>query len=483
MDVLDSLGFYPSSYSTAIGLFTRLLGVIYVFVYFPFLFQIKGLLGKDGIRPVSHFVKFVKKRLGKSCYYRLPSLFWINSSDMAQLLLIWSGIFLGFMLIFSPYQALVLFLLYLIHLSLTSVGQDFLSFGWETFLMEITVATFLTVATVPYSIFGWIALNFLLLRFHVQAGVSKIFSHDPNWRNLTAISYHYLTQPLPNTIAWYFHKFPMWFHKASTALMFFIEIVAPMAIFALPEIRLAVFLLLAGLQAFIWLTGNLSYLNHLTAILCLILINNKFFDPFFSYSIEGFPPSSTLWQIVIETLGFAYLVLQMINLWQTFFPNYLLNRILAAVQPFHISYPHGLFAVMTTKRYEIIIEGSNDAETWHEYEFFYKPGDLSWRPRRISPYQPRLDWQAWFLPFAHFQHQIWFQIFLTRLLQGTPQVVKLLKHNPFRHAPPKYIRVLMYDYVFTTVQEKAATGNWWKRELVGPYTSILQLQASKETSD
>jgi hypothetical protein len=474
-NLLDFFALEPSSYSIATHLFVRLLGLIYLFAYFPFLFQIKGLIGANGIRPVASYLKAIQARTGPMRYFYVPTLLWFNTSNSALFLLIGCGMLFASLLLLDIYPALMLILLYLIHLSLTSAGQEFLSFGWETFLMEITLGGFFTIATEPLNTFGWIGLNVLLLRIYLQAGVSKLFSHDPNWRNLTAIWYHYLSQPLPNTLAWYFHKLPMGFHKASTCSMFFAELIVPLAIFSPAEVRLGVFLLFVGLQFFIWFTGNFSYLNHMTVVFCLILLHNRYLG-----ALEGIvpahEPSELLWRILISIGAIAFLGLQLICLIHTFYPARLFRRILSWVSPCHIAYPHGIFAIMTTKRYEIIVEGSDDGEQWREYQFFYKPGDLAWRPRRISPYQPRIDWQAWFLPFDNFEEQHWFQAFLGKILQGSPEVLKLLKFNPFPEKPPQFVRALMYDYEYTSFEERAKTGHWWKRTLIGEYAPALQLR-------
>lgn len=470
----DTFGLNPSSYSIAIALFTRLLGAIYVIAYVPFLFQIRGLIGANGILPVASYLTFIKSRFGKKRFYYVPTLLWLNASDKALLFLLWSGIALGVLLMFGVFPPLILLLLYLTHLSLTSVGQDFLSFGWETFLMEMTVCLMLTSATHPFNVFGWISLNFLLLRFHIMAGASKLLSHDRSWRNLSALSYHYLTQPLPNTAAYYFHKFPLWFHKLSAFLMFYIELIVPLAIFSPPEIRLFVFIQLVALQIGIWFTGNLSYLNYLTVAICTILLHNRYLEPIFGEPVVV-PPSPEIWQLIVSVLGATLFLLQIISFSYPFFKRPLSRRILSAVSSFHIAYPHGIFAVMTTKRFEIIVEGSNDGLLWQEYHFFFKPGDLSHRPKRVAPYQPRLDWQAWFLPFTSFQSEQWFQQFLLKLLQGKPEVAKLLKFNPFTEKPPLYVRALIYDYEFTTLKEKAETGNWWKRKLIGQFSPTLHL--------
>lgn len=474
--LLDPLAFDPAPYSIAIELFLRLLGLIYLFVYVPFLFQIRGLLGNDGILPVASYLDFVKERIPSAKrFYYMPTLFWINVSDAALLALVWAGIVLGTLLLFGIATPAVLLLLYLVHLSLTSAGQDFLGFGWETLLLEITAAAFLMTATTPYNTFGWIALNFILLRFHLQAGASKLLSGDRSWRELTALKYHYLTQPIPNLAAWYFHKLPMWIHQLGVIATFYFELIVPLAIFSPPLVRLLVAIQLMGLQLMIWFTGNLSYLNHMTAALCVILIHNRYLEPWLGPAPAVPAEASWIgWQWFISLLAIAFLLLQVISLCHYFFPRQVWRHILNWVSPFHLAHPHQLFSMMTTKRHEIIIEGSDDGDHWKEYAFFHKPGDVSRRPSRISPYQPRLDWQAWFLPFAPFDQQHWFQQFLVKLMQGSQPVLGLLKHNPFPAKPPRYMRVLLYDYEFTTSAERQQTGHWWKRTLVGTYAGPYQ---------
>ena len=144
--------------------------------------------------------------------------------------------------------------------------------------------------------------------------------------------------------------------------------------------------------------------------------------------------------------------------------------------PFDLVNSYGLFAVMTTSRTEIVVEGSNDGQTWQAYEFKYKPGDLARRPPWVAPYQPRLDWQMWFAALGSYQENPWFANFMIRLMQGTPEVTALLEKNPFPNGPPLYIRAVAYDYQFTDFTARRATGDWWRRERKGLYFPEVSLR-------
>lgn len=457
--------FHPASYQIAIHLFPRLIGLIYLFLFFPFLFQIRGLLGEQGILPIKRYLQNASY-LGKRRFYWIPTLFWLFSSDRALLATLAIALLLSLALILGGPPLVLLPLLYLLHLSIVSGGQDFLSFGWEMFFIEIVCnAFFLSMGP---NLFVWMSINLLLFRFNFQAGISKLLSGDRNWRSLTALKFHYQSQPLPNTQAWYFEKLPLWFHKLSTLFMFFAELVAPFAIFGGERMRLIAFIFLGGLQLIIWFTGNFSYLNHMTLCFCTLLLGDSYL-----FAAPAQEPSSSL---LLSSVGALLIALQLISLWNYFLPNRRLQTILGWLSPFHLINRYGIFAVMTTRRDEIVVEGSEDGVHWEEYLFRYKPSEVGRRPRRISPYQPRLDWQAWFLPFSDFSSRVWFQNFLLRLLQGSPPVLKLLRHNPFPEKPPKYIRALVYEYEFSDAKTKRESGAWWSRRLLGAYSTVFSLK-------
>lgn len=465
--------FFPQDYTIVIHLFPRLLGLIYFVAFGAFLFQIKGLLGDNGILPVSSFLRWIHGRFGKRGYWLVPSLFWLRSDNRALMGLVIAGTLCSLGLIFGTNPSLFLALVFILYLSLVAVGQDFLSFGWESFLLEITFnAFFLSLTTTP-NVMMWVSINLLLFRFHFEGGIVKLLSKDPNWRNLTGVAYHYQSQPIPNMIAWYAYKLPMWFQKTSTFLMLAIEIVIAFAMVGNESMRFVVFLAFAGLQFTIWLTGNFSFLNHLTLVFSTLLIGNTYLSPFFQIPTPS--PSPEVLDMLCTTVGTGLVILQTLQIWQHFVHNPLIQSWLRHLAPLHIINRYGIFAVMTTTRNEVIFEGSYDGTHWEEYTFFYKPSDIKKRPRRISPYQPRIDWQAWFLPLGGYRFDPWFENFIFHLLKGSPDVLSLIDHNPFPDKPPQLVRTTLYEYQFSSAEEKQKFGWWWRREYKGIFTPPFSL--------
>jgi len=144
---------------------------------------------------------------------------------------------------------------------------------------------------------------------------------------------------------------------------------------------------------------------------------------------------------------------------------------------------YGLFAVMTTERPEINIEGTLDGESWQPYVFHYKPGPLDRAPVWNAPHQPRLDWQMWFAALGDYRRNTWLGNLMTRLLQGEPSVIELLEGNPFQDEPPKQVRAIIYRYELTNREERDTTGRWWKRRGRALYAPILGVQIEPSSTE
>jgi len=321
----------------------------------------------------------------------------------------------------------------------------------------------------------------LIFKFIFLSGYVKLASGDTTWRDLTALTYHFQTQPLPTMLAWYAHQLPLWWHKFTTVIMYAIELVIPFFVFGPRNVRIIAASSIILLQFLILLTGNYTFFNLLTIGLMIFLLDDallkRFMPRILTRRLKQTPiklksrfaiPLFAIIIIFLSTAQFARALSVPITT-----P---VETVLRTIQPFYIASTYGLFAVMTTTRNEIIVQGSNDGQTWKEYEFKFKPSDLGQAPKWNAPHQPRLDWQMWFASLSPYQYNPWFVNFMARLLLGSDSVIALLEHNPFPNAPPKYVRAEFYEYRFTNSQVRASTGNWWHREYKGAYLPQISLE-------
>ena len=321
----------------------------------------------------------------------------------------------------------------------------------------------------------------------------KLSSGDPSWRNLTALSFHYQTQPLPTWLAWYANQWPLWFQKASCVLMFAVELIVPFLIFAPRRLRFLGGSALLGLQILILLTGNYAFFNLLTLALCLLLFDDSALGMVLPKALverlsrPHEPRKRPHWHRAtawVAAIIFVPLSLAQVDL-SMGAPLAVPHPLESADEwllPLRTINGYGLFAVMTTERREIIVEGSDDGVTWLPYEFKYKPGELNRHPTFVAPHQPRLDWQMWFAALGNYRHHPWFVAFCIRLLQGKPEVLALLRNNPFLDHAPRFVRAELYDYDFTESAERRTSGAWWRRERVGEYLPTISLESLRNSS-
>ncbi len=481
------------TYVLAGWLFLRLVGLIYLVAFVSLARQMKGLIGQEGILPAVEVLERGRS-WGSKRFYLLPTLCWLNTSDRFLLLLAWSGAGLSVLVVIGFAPALVLLALWSLYLSLFTVSRVFLGYQWDVLLLETGfLAIFLAPpeaaprfppSATPSPIVLWL-MWWLLFRLMFSSGLAKLTSGDPTWRRLIALRFHYETQPLPTPVAWQAHQLPLIFHRASAAVMFGIEIFAPLLMFGSGPSRTAAAFLFIAFMVLIQLSGNYCFFNFLAIALSVLLLDDTVLLPVFKGLFPGSDFSTAVapaprWEngvasavaVVILSLSLgpiARLCRLEINR-----PKVLL-RFFDLLDPFRLVNSYGLFSVMTTERPEIIVEGSHDGENWQEYEFKWKPGNVKRGARFVAPHQPRLDWQMWFAALGYYPDNPWFIRLLTRLLEGSPAVLSLLKTNPFPNVPPRYIRGVMYDYRFTTRVQRRATGAWWQRERRGSYCPILEL--------
>ena len=472
----------PPRHDLVSFLFLRLFGLIYLAAFISFGVQAQGLVGSHGIEPLAELVGTIASRFGAERFLLMPMVFWWNASDIAIQVVCWAGAGLSLLLVFNVLPRLSLLLLYVLYLSLLYGGQDFMTYQWDTFLLEAGfISLLLSFARTP----GLWLLRWLLFRFLFMSGMVKLLSGDPNWWNLSALSYHFLTQPLPTPLAWYAAHLPRHVLTFLTAGTFFVELLLPFVIFCPRRPRFFAACGILLLQTCILITGNYNWFNLQTMLLCLLLLDDAALQKLLPRRLLRLLPAGTVRpaprKAVTITAGAVSLLIAFCSLVQMDArfggsPPAVALAVDRLIEPLHIVSGYGLFAVMTTERDEIIIQGSYDGVEWRDYEFRYKPGDVSRRPPWNIPHQPRLDWQMWFAALEDPRRLRWFPRFLQRVLENEPTVTALMEKNPFPDKPPLYVRAQFYDYTYATRQEKAS-GLWWDRRLLGLYFPEAHLKA------
>ncbi|MGA2795850.1 MAG: lipase maturation factor family protein [Roseiarcus sp.] len=272
--------------------------------------------------------------------------------------------------------------------------------------------------------------------------------------------------------------------KFATGGMFFVELILPFLIFCPRRLRFFSGFGILLLQSCILITGNYNWFNLQTMLLCLPLFDDAAMRKILPRRLARLLQSHARNQAprrvvtaVVNSLALLIVFCSLVRMDERFggSPPEAAQAVDGLIEPLHIVSAYGLFAVMTTERDEIVIEGSNDGAEWRDYEFRYKPGDVARPPRWNIPHQPRLDWQMWFAALEDPQGLQWFSRFLERLLENEPTVTALLERNPFPDKPPIYMRAQFYDYTYAG-SDKKAEGRWWDRRPLGLYFPAVGLK-------
>jgi len=486
----------------------RAVGLSYLVAFYSLAMQVGALYVRNGLAPVAEYLKLVEMHLPVALirWQQVPTLFWLDSSDGLLVAAAWAGVGLSVLVCLNIGSRLALPALWVLYLSFVSAGPPFLNFQWDALLLE---AGFLAILYAwpdrPSLIFLWL-FRWLCFRLIWMNGLVKILAIDPGylggatstWREGTALSFHYFTQPLPAWPAWFFHHLPTWIHTSSTYGVLVLELVLPFAIFLGRWPRLVAAVGFAGLHLLIWVAGSQAFYNLLGLALILPLLDDRWLATFRRCLGAGWlaakwrnglrpvawwrrgldVPWPGKWMRSEEALMASYAVQGLVAGLILFFSICNLNQrvdwfstpkwletVLRDAAPFHITSNYGAFANMTRERPELVIEGSMDGEDWKEYHFHYKPGELGRAPGWAAPFQPRVDWQLWFTALG--SPSPWLERLPKAISKRQPGVMALFRDNPFPDRPPAFFRLVKYQYEFTDWDEGWESGDWWKRRRIG----------------
>jgi hypothetical protein len=497
-------------------IFLRALGLIYFSAFYSLLFQIRGLMGPRGILPADQYLAAVARGFGPLRFWYAPTLLWFSSGSHMLMAICWVGIVASLLVAVNIWPRVMLAVCFVCFLSFVSAAGDFSGYQSDGMLLE---AGFLCLFFAPPGFFpGWGRLRppvraslFLLLwewfRIYFESGVVKLASGDPEWHHLTAMDQYYQNGPLPTWIGYYVQHLPHWFQASTVVATLVMELAIVWMVFLPRRWRIVCFFIVTPWQIAVILTANYAFLNYIVLALGFLLLDDRFLMRFVparwrfrvadteadlesASSPEGAeetvpatartsPIRRHLHAVDIAAaaviLGWIFYAttLPMIEMFWQSVP--LPTGPVAALQPFRIANQYGLFAVMTPNRYEIEFQGSDDGRTWVAYPFRYKPQALNQAPGIYAPYQPRFDWNLWFASLGSWTQYPIVPRTEELLLTNDPAVLSLFAGNPFPDHPPRMVRAVLWQYWFTTLAEKRATGDWWRRQLLGAYAPTLAI--------
>lgn len=462
-------------YQLASSVFLRAIALIYLAAFFSASLDITGLVGEQGILPTADYLDRARDYYGAFAWLRLPTIFWLNHSDVALLGATYAGCALSVALLLGWRPLLTTTLLFVLYLSLFRAGQLFFNFQWDYLLLEAGLLTiFLTQGPSRLLIF---LFHWLLFRLRFFSGLSKILSGDPSWSGLTALNHYFESQPLPHIGAWYAHQLPDWVLRAGTGFTLFVELLVPFFIFLPRPFRIFAAVSTLIMQLLIIATSNHNFINILTIALCLFLLDDRALRwiPTWRSGVGRGNLKPMIRGIMLWPVAVLVLVSSLTVSYEFFLgnrPPATLASLAKVVRAWGQGNTYHVFPTMQTDRQELTIEGSNDGLTWKPYRFKFKPNDQGDRPAFIVPLHPRLDWMMWFIPPQNPAMRAWFEAFLWRLHTNSPSVTALLAHNPFPVEGPRYLRVKAFHFRFSTPEERQRDGRVWQTRYLGEFPRV-----------
>ncbi len=497
-------------------LFLRALGLIYFSAFLSLIFQIKGLVGPQGILPAREYLQAIAESASQSRFWDAPTLLWFSSGSHMLMGMCWLGLLAALLVFLNILPRPMLFICFVCFLSFVSAAREFSGYQSDGMLLEAGV---ISLFVAPWGFrpgLGRFSLPsrvsmFLLLwewfRIYFESGVAKIASGDPQWRHFTAMDEYYQNGPLPTWVGWYFQHLPHWFHAATAFGTLAMELVLVWMMFLPRKFRIICFFVVTPWQIGVILTANYTFLNYLVLVLGFLLLDDKFcafaiaqvqkhlrLSPRVERAKDSAAPPGSDPERRDSPMneGFLHPILQIASvsvsafllvwlfyastvplIWMFWRAAPLSAAPVEALEPFRVADRYGLFAVMTRGRYEIEFQGSDDGKTWVPYPFRFKPQDPSKAPKIYAPYQPRFDWNLWFASLGGWRANPMVVRTEELLLSNDRDVLALFAANPFPQKPPTYVRAMIWQYWFTSIAEKRKQGLWWRRQLLGLYAPEL----------
>lgn len=470
----------------------RLFGAVYAVAFLVAAKQILPLIGSNGLTPLNLYLEQLRAGFGSSFagFVHVPSLFWFAHSDAVLQGAAWFGFALSCVVVAGYANVPIMAVLWALYMSFVHLGQEWYGYGWEIQLLETGFLGIFLCPLLdgrPFSKYCppmaiiWL-FRWLIFRIMLGAALIKLRG-DPCWRDLTALYYHFETQPIPGPFSRWFCFLPHWVLKTGVLFNFLAELIAPWLAFYPRLARRIAGVIMVLFQITLILSGNLSFLNWLTIIPALACFDDGFWSKCLpGLVVERATGAAASEKRSIGMLIASYIVAAMVGL-LSIQP---VENLISPYQVMNTSFnrldlvnTYGAFGSVGRERLTVVFEGTaaaapDDDAVWRPYLYYAQPVAVDRRPVQIAPYQPRLDWQMWFAAMGTPSDYPWTLNLVWKLLHNDPGVLSLFATNPFPGKPPRFVRAVLYSYAFAPPGTPAHL--WWTRKELGLWLPPLSAE-------
>lgn len=515
------LGWLGTTGPGAATLFHRLLSLIFLVAWLSLLAQVQVLIGSRGLMPFVELVEALRDE-GLLSPAALPSVLALfPSSDTAISAGALVGVVLALLGLAGVAPRVIATLQTALYLSYVAACRTFLAFQWDNLLLECgLLAAFLPADRRAPVIH--LLLRALIFKLYFESGLAKWQSPLHDWQDGSAMTFYYETAPLPTPLAWRAHHLPRAWHLVESWTTLVLELVLPWLCFGPRRARLTAALGFTLFQVGNALTGNYGFFCYLSVALHALLLDDtdlarvrararstlarplrvasaratlaalhrgatvvrslfvrsrdarKWPTIGAQGDMPGAAPARNSLALARLRRGAAFAgaglwaFVSLVNAWFQFGApgpgSRPLVPILELAQTFRLVNNYHLFASVTRERIEPEVQTEVNG-VWSPQHFRYKPGPIADPPRFVAPHQPRVDFQLWFYGLAYSRRPPLYVMNLLARLCEDPAAVRLLFRSPLPAAPDA-VRVVFWDYRFSSPDAMRASGAWWTRRQI-----------------
>lgn len=265
-------------------LYLRALGFACCCAFVSLWVQSAGLIGSRGITPLTERLTILEDRgVG---FFALPTALWLDSGDAAITAICALGTLASVALLVGLAPRVCIVAIWATYLSIVNAAGLFFQYQWDVLLLEVAAASLWIApskvwprrATAPdLRLSIWLP-RIILFKLMFLSGYVKLASGDESWRDLSALSYHYWTQPIPNGLSHWVNGLPQLFHQSSVVMTFFVELICPFLIFMGRRFRQVAMIAFSGLLLMMGSSGNYGFFHLLTGVLVLSLLDDSMLE-------------------------------------------------------------------------------------------------------------------------------------------------------------------------------------------------------------